>query len=70
MMVLPCGMWRAATWSLWVPGSGETPAPPSAPARDTHHPPGAAQRSKHVVALASTSYFLFSWMSLNADRAR
>lgn len=47
-----------------------TPRPRRAPGRSTYHPPGAAQRSRQTDALERTSYFLFSWMSLNADRAR
>ena len=35
-----------------------------------HHPPGAAQRSISTVERERKSKRLFSWISLNADRAR
>jgi hypothetical protein len=34
------------------------------------HPPGAAQRSMQHRADSKKEYFLFSWISLNAERAR
>ena len=34
------------------------------------HPPGAAQRSIQHFAVSRKLYFLFSWMSLKAERAR
>src|SRR6266566_9088747 len=34
------------------------------------HPPGAAHRSMQHRADSKKAYFLFSWMSLNAERAR
>ena len=33
-------------------------------------PPGAAHRSMQHLADSRKEYFLFSWMSLNAERAR
>ena len=35
-----------------------------------NQPPGAAHRSIQHLALSKKEYFLFSWMSLKAERAR